>query len=318
MAVNQKQIAERMGVSIALVSRVLSGKAREIGIADATVARVLEAAEQMGYVPNAAALTLKGKASRTIGVVVYDFQDPFFAGIIEQLQVQAHKHGYSLVLAGFRSRMPEGSDLAPLHKHAIDGLIILGSDEHAAWLDGFSALPVARIGKGATEESSVRISIDETHAAIQLMEHLREKNRTRLVVIGEHLPGHRLRFQAMEVQARAAGIHLRSIISPPGVDFEVGLQSAQSVLQEKIEADVLVCATDTVAMGALHALYDAGSKLAVTGFDDIPAAAQFIPPITTIRQPIGEMVQRAFKAVIDSEESCEILLNGELVVRSSS
>lgn len=137
MAVSQKQIAERLGVSIALVSRVLSGKAREVGIADATVERVMKVAEEMGYVPSAAALTLKGKASRTIGVVVYDFRDPFFGAIIEQLQAQAHEQDYSLVLAGFKGRHPESSDLAPLHKHAIDGLVVIGSADRSEWLAGF-------------------------------------------------------------------------------------------------------------------------------------------------------------------------------------
>ena len=107
MAVSQKQVAERVGVSIALVSRVLSGKARDVGIAQSTIERVMQVATEMGYVPNAAALTLKGKATRTIGVVVYDFKDPFFGAIIEELQAQAHEHGYSLVLAGFKKRVPK-------------------------------------------------------------------------------------------------------------------------------------------------------------------------------------------------------------------
>ena len=88
MAVSQKQIAERVGVSIALVSRVLSGKARDVGIAEATIEKELKVAEEIGYVPSAAALTLKGKSSRTIGVVVYDFLDPFFGAMIDQLQAQ--------------------------------------------------------------------------------------------------------------------------------------------------------------------------------------------------------------------------------------
>ena len=125
MAVSQKQIAERMGVSIALVSRVLSGKAAEIGITAETIKRVQQAAEEMGYVPSAAALTLKGKATRTIGVAVYDFNDPFFGTLIQQLQIQAHAHDYSLVLAGFLNRTPDEQDLQPLHKHSIDGLIVL-------------------------------------------------------------------------------------------------------------------------------------------------------------------------------------------------
>ncbi|HKL20692.1 MAG TPA: LacI family DNA-binding transcriptional regulator, partial [Tichowtungia sp.] len=152
MAVSQKQIAEKLGVSIALVSRVLSGKASEIGIAPQTIERVLSTAQEMGYVPSAAALALKGKATRTLGVVVYDFNDPFFGALIEQLQMRAHEHGYSLMLAGFLNRIPDEKDLQPLHKHALDGLIVIGTDLHADWLRDFEHLPVARIGHGAADE----------------------------------------------------------------------------------------------------------------------------------------------------------------------
>ncbi|MDD3277232.1 MAG: LacI family DNA-binding transcriptional regulator, partial [Kiritimatiellales bacterium] len=96
MAVSQKQIAQKLGVSIALVSRVLSGKAAEIGITPNTIERVLKTAEEMGYVPSAAALSLKGKSTRTLGVTVYDFNDPFFGALIKQIQIQAHEHNYSL------------------------------------------------------------------------------------------------------------------------------------------------------------------------------------------------------------------------------
>jgi len=106
MTISQKQIAEKLGVSIALVSRVLSGKAVEIGIAPETIARVLATAEEMGYVPSAAALALKGKSTRTIGVTVYDFNDPFFGALIKQIQILAHEHNYSLILAGFLNRNP--------------------------------------------------------------------------------------------------------------------------------------------------------------------------------------------------------------------
>jgi len=118
MAVSQKQIGEKVGVSIALVSRVLSGRAREIGIAEETIERVLMVAKELGYVPNAAALSLKGKPTRTIGVAVYDFNDPFFGALIKHIQVQAHEHNYSLILAGFLSCNPDKQDLQSLHKHA--------------------------------------------------------------------------------------------------------------------------------------------------------------------------------------------------------
>lgn len=322
MAVSQKQIAEKLGVSIALVSRVLSGRAKEIGIAPDTIDRVMQAAEEMGYVPSAAALTLKGKPTRTIGVAVYDFNDPFFGSVIKQIQIQAHEHNYSLVLAGFLSRIPDEQDLQALYKHALDGLIVLGSDTEATWLDGFHHLPVARIGHGGEAEDSVRISIDEEDASRMLVEHLVARGATSLVCISSLLPAHRLRQDAVEKAAATSGLHFASVVSKEKEAFGTGVCSTREILKEMPEVDALVCSTDQIAMGALHALADAGiavpGRIAVTGFDDIPAAAQFIPPLTTIQQPLVEMVNQAFHAIVEPPRPQRVLVRGKFIARKTA
>lgn len=322
MAVNQKQIAEKLGVSIALVSRVLSGKAAEIGIAPDTIDRVMKAAGEMGYVPSAAALTLKGKSTRTIGVAVYDFNDPFFGALIEQIQLQAHEHNYSLVLSGFLSRIPDEQDLLALHKHSIDGLIVLGSDAEARWLRDFQQLPVARIGHGSDTEHSVRITVDEEDAARKLVEHLAVRGSKSLACISGPMLAHRLRESALRGATESAGIRFTSILSDQKDPFTAGFTATQNLLAEALDVDTLVCATDQIAMGALHALADAGievpGEVAVTGFDDIPAASQFIPPLTTIHQPLAEMVQRAFQAIIEPSHSTTVFSKGKLVARQTA
>ncbi len=317
MAVNQKQIAEHLGVSKTLVSRVLSGKARQVGITEKTIERVQKAAKEMGYVPNAAALVLKGMPSRTIGVVVYDFKNPFFGALIEGLQAQAHEHDFSLILAGFKQRIPQPSDLAPLHKHSIDGLIILGSDAWAEWCQTFERMPIVRIGHGNVQENSVRIAIDEEDAADQLLQHLAHLSYTNLIFLREDVPAHQLRKQALEQAATRAGFKFRSIMSTREA-FEVGLNETKAILNSDVSAEVIVCATDKIAMGALHAMHDMGRWLPVTGFDDIPAADQFLPPITTMRQPYHEMSKLAFQAIIDRRPPGDVLLKGKLVARRSA
>ncbi len=322
MAASQKQIAEKLGVSIALVSRVLSGKAEEIGIAPETIERVSQMAEEMGYVPSAAALTLKGKATRTIGVAVYDFNDPFFGALIKQIQIQANEHNYSLILAGFLRRVPDEQDLLALHKHAIEGLVVLGTDMNAQWLDAFRHLPVARIGHGSDTEQSVRISVDEEDAARQLVEYLDQQGKRSLSCISGPLSAHRLRHQALERAAAVAGLHFTLIETTENDPFLAGLASTRKLLGGNTQIDALVCATDLIAMGALHALAGAGidvpGRVAVTGFDDIPSAAQFIPPLTTIHQPFEKMVQKAFKSIIEPTAPQAIPLSGELVVRETA
>jgi len=322
MAVNQKQIAEKMGVSIALVSRVLSGKAAEIGIAPDTIARVVKAADEMGYVPSAAALSLKGKPTRTIGVAVYDFNDPFFAALIKEIQLQAHEHNYSLVLAGFLSRVPDEQDLRSLHKHSIDGLIVLGSDTEAHWLHDFRHLPVAHIGHGSETEQSMRITIDEAGAAHQLIEHLSARGNNRLTSIIDALPAHGLRQAALKKAAESAGMRFTSVLSEQKDPFTAGLLATRNLLKTALDADALVCATDQIAMGALHALDDAGvdvpGQVAVTGFDDIPSASQFIPPLTTVHQPFAKMVQQAFQAIIESLPPQKVCFPGKLIPRETT
>lgn len=323
MAVGQKHIAESLGVSIALVSRVLSGQAREIGIAEKTIERVEKMAREVGYVPNAAALTLKGKSTRTIGVAVYDFTDPYFDRLIQQIQIQAHERNYSIMLAGFLNRVPDDQDLQALHKHAIDGLIVLGSELDATWPATFHHLPIARIGLGSPSENSVRITIDEEDAARKLIGHLQEKGFHNLASISSLLATHGLRQNAIKREAEKAGMNLNPIASRTLDPFSAGREVA-SILPDLMQnTDAMVCTSDQTAMGVLHALTDAGIKspgrIAVTGFDDIPAGERFIPSITTIRQPFAEMVRHAFEAILSPPiDPREVLLPGSLVVRKTT
>jgi LacI family transcriptional regulator len=322
MAVSQKQVAERLGVSIALVSRVLSGKAEAIGIAPDTIDRVVKAAREMGYVPNAAALTLKGKSTRTIGVAVYDFNDPFFGALIRQIQILAHENDYSLVLAGFLNRVPDEQDLLALHKHSIDGLLVLGSDAEAGWLRDFRHLPVARIGHGSDAEESVRISIDEEDAARQLVGHLAASGRENLLCISSPQPAQRLRRAALEQAVANSGMRFSAVLPEETDPFAAGQETVRNILEAGLEADALVCATDRIAMGALHALAEAGidvpGQVAVTGFDDIPFASEFIPALTTVRQPLEEMVRQAFHAIIDPHPPQTASFPGTFVARQTA
>lgn len=318
MTASQKQIAQKLGVSIALVSRVLSGKAAEIGITADTIERVLRVAEEMGYVPSAAALSLKGKPTRTVGVTVYDFNDPFFGALIKQIQIQAHEHNYSLILAGFLNRNPDEQDLRALHKHALDGLIVIGTDLNAEWLHRFQGMPVARIGHSGPNEQSVRVTIDEDQSAQLMVNHLAATGRQHPMYLCADLPAHRIRQRAFERAAAAHSIELLTEQFPGRDAFEAG----QRLVPLRRTADALICATDQVAAGALYALHAAGihvpQQIAVTGFDDIPAAAQSIPPITTIRQPIGEMVQHAFETLIEPSGIQTVCLPGTLIVRETA
>lgn len=301
MAVNQKQIAEKLGVSIALVSRVLSGKAAEIGITPETIERVLKTAEKMGYVPSAAALSLKGKSTNTIGVVVYDFKDPFFGTVIHHLQALAHEHNYTLLLVGFQNRIPDRRDLQPLSKFNLDGIIAVGSDFSENWLKDFCELPCARIGLGNDKIKSLKVTSDEREGYDQLVEHFKATNLCRAVFLGADAAIHIQRGDSFK--KAATGLEVSTIFDskPEHSSFEVGCRLTGQLISQGLP-QVLVCGNDRIAMGAIHAATEAGIRvpedLKVVGYDDIPAAAQFLPPLTSIRQPIEIIVREVFNAVM--------------------
>jgi DNA-binding LacI/PurR family transcriptional regulator len=322
MAVNQKQIAEKLGVSIALVSRVLSGKAAEIGIAPDTIDRVMKTAEQMGYVPSAAALSLKGKATHTIGVVVYDFKDPFFGTVIHHLQALAHEYNYTLLLVGFQNRIPDRRDLEPLSKFSLDGIIAVGSDFSENWLKDFRGLPCARIGLGNDKIKSFKVTSDEREGYAQLVEHFKATNLRQAVFLGADAAIHNQRGNSFKKSA--SGLEVSTIFDskPEHSSFEVGCRLTEQLIRQGLP-QVLVCGNDRIAMGAIHAATEAGIRvpedLKVAGYDDIPAAAQFIPPLTSIRQPIEIIAREVFNTVISGSCPNETrLFVPELMVRRSA
>jgi LacI family transcriptional regulator len=329
----QKDIARKLGVSVTLVSRVLSGKAQEIGAAAATVESIQQTAAELGYVPNATARILKGAPSRTLGVVVYDFEDPFLGAIIGALQRLAHAHEHTLVLVGFEQRRVDAQALRPLFKHGISGLIVVGSGSDDGWLETFRArrLPVARIGTSPSPAQS-SVAVDSAGGIIALLQHLARRGVHTAGFVGDAHPAHEERRRSFIAQAAAHGIETRP--EWQWVDTAsatpAGLAGTRALLQRPRQSlpRALVAASDAIAIGVLRALQEAAiatpAQMAVTGFDDIPFADALTPALTTIRQPVAAMAQTAFGWVTGQPPGLapapgrRVLLPGELVVRESA
>jgi len=321
--VTQKDIAKKLDVSVSLVSRVLSGQGEKIGISQSKIQAVMDAARDSHYVPLSAALALKGKKTRTLGIVVYDFHDPFFSKLIAQLQKLAHEMDYSLLLVGFVNRVPQPSDLAPLYKHFVDGIIILGSYGQLDWLENFSNLPIVRIGRGEDEKISYSISIDENDAAKQIVEHLKSIGRRKFFYVARDMSIHELRWNAALAHAQEKGCEiLRNSKKSFENDFEAGYESAMKVVSTSEDVDSFICSTDTAAMGVIRALYECGKKIpedyAVVGIDDIPSAANYVPAITSVRQPVETFVQKVMEFLSSPNSGGQAQIKGTLIARESS
>lgn len=332
--VTQKDIARKLGVSVTLVSRVLSGKAGEIGAAPGTIAAIRQTAMQMGYIPNAPARMLKGAPTRTLGVVVYDFEDPFLGGITGALHHLAHEQDYTLVLVGFEHRQADAEALRPLTKHRMDGLIIVGSGSDDDWLASFRDRPLrmVRIGHGPATHLAT-VCVDNGDGMDQLLGHLASRGCRSAGFVGGIHPAHQERMRHF---ARLTGIHAMATsdewqFSRREADTNAGYTATTELIARCRHhlPRALITASDALAIGALRALQEHGIRvpgdIALTGFDDIPMAGMLTPSLTTIRQPVAAMARAAFEQVagepcpsLHTMEHALLLLKGSLIVREST
>ena len=326
MKVTQRDIAKKIGVSTSLVSRVLSGQAHKIGVHPKKIEDIIRVAKEMNYVPSPAALILKGKKSHTVGIVAYDFYDPYFSFVISELQELSHGNNYSLLLVGFLNRKPCESDLLPLYKHSVDGIIVLGSYGDLSWTEAFKDVPIARIGHGSHPNLTLSVSIDENDAMRKIFTHLvQDLGLHSIAFASREIPAHHLRCAAAEEVAKDFDCRFDSLApSTDHNDFKVGQEIARDLLKNGRDKlpEAIICATDTIAMGVIKKFYEAGVRVpedvAITGFDDIPAAANYIPSVTSFRQPVKLFAKMCFSAVMENAEPNISHVEGELIIRKST
>lgn len=319
--VTQKTIAKKLGISPSLVSRALTGTAANIGASEETVRKIRAAARELGYAPNAAALTLRGAKSKTIGVVIKDFDDPFLGRMTGAIQEQARKNGCSLILTGFDLNKNKPRDISSLLRFQLDALIICGSDISTAWVEEFTSreIPIAQIGSDSDYPGVSRVEVDETTGIKLLVDYLYRLGHHEIGFIGGNTGPHLRRRNILAASLK----NQNSVFSIAPEGENTGLRAMEKLLNKvrKKLPTVIMAADDITAQGGLRALHNAGltvpGDISLTGFDDIPAAGLMIPALTTIRVPVIQMVDAAFDLIFKHRYENVIHLKPELVERES-
>jgi len=314
-APTQKQMAARLGVSQALVSRALSGRASEIGASRETVEKICRMAEEWNYQPSATALALLGAPTRTIGVVVKNFDDPYFGRLIGALQALARGRKHSLLLTG-----PSKEDISGLQRHRVDAVIFAGSDFLPEGPAKFER--VIQIGTGMVFPGATQIHMDEESGIGEIVDYLTGLGHREIGFVAREAKTNRRRAGILRRSLRERGFSVRgkSFISFAGSEDMAAEHAVKTLLALARMPTALVAAEDSIALALLRALHEAGLRvpqdISVAGIDDIPASAQAIPPLTTLRQPISEMAAAAFHAIADRQQKT-ISIPGKLMIRSS-
>lgn len=322
-----RDVAERAEVSVASVSRVLTGAGP---VTEVTRAKVMEAVEALQYVPHSGARSLSTSRTQTIGVILPDLYGEYFSELIRGMDVAARALGYHLIVSSSHDDAEEASAAIRSMRGRVDGLIVLSPHLDAANLASNLAgrLPILLMngGDGAGRPSIV---VDNHGGAVQAVQHLVATGRRRIA----HIAGP---AGNLEAEARLAGYEeamARAGLPTAVVEGEFtqasGHRAGAGLVLRAERPDAIFAANDMMAVGAMLALQDAGlnvpEDVAVVGFDDVPIAALVRPGLTTLRIRIAETGRSALERLVrlihgegdPADPACQTV-RPELVVRPSS
>ncbi len=319
-------VARQAGVSHQTVSRVLNGHPN---VSPATRASVLAAIRDLGYRPNAAARTLVTGRTNVLGVISIDTTLFGPASMLYGIERAAHP-GHSVAiasLAGFdRRSVAEAVEL--FLGQAVDGIIVIAPLTAAveALASLVADVPLVAVGCG-TRAPLPSVAIDNLSGAAKATQYLLDLGHQTV----HHIAGPdnwvdaQERVEGWQRTLRAAGapepVMLRGDWSARS-GYEIGHKLAAMP-----EVTAVLCGNDPMALGLLRALAERGKRVpgdvSVVGFDDVPEAAFFLPPLTTVRQDFGELGRRALRLLLDrisAEHRLEptLPIEPEMVVRASA
>ncbi len=319
------QVAQRAGVSIATVSRVLRGSAP---VTAATRARVLSAVDALQFTPSHSGRSLAEGMHAANGIVFPDLSGPYFAEVVLGYEEVAGEMGRSVVILSTHGRQAAPAMVLDLAAR-VDGLVVLGrtvGDDVLAELvrRGMPLVLLARdpiAGAGA-------VNAENEESAYTLTTHLaRDHGYTSLGFLGDAdtSPDTAQRWAGFRRALSDAQVPVPHRPTPCAFDEESGRQSADQLLRER-PPRALVCANDEIALGAIAAAERLGMRVpadvAVTGWDDVMAARHSRPGLTTVRQPMRELGALAARRLHErlagaQEESRNEVLATQLVLRAS-
>jgi DNA-binding LacI/PurR family transcriptional regulator len=333
--VTSQDVADAAGVSRTTVSLVLN-KVKGVQISEETRRRVVESAERLGYVPNAAARALASRRAQIFGLLLtrqphHIASDMFISQILDGLIEIVRKNDMRLLIDIVQPEHQEVAYLDLVRAKRIDGLILSGprSDDKALLALVQEGFPTVLIGQlPGTDFYSV--DVDNRSAAQTAVNHLINLGRTRIACITNAQPSYTASVERLIGYRDAlivAGIpYNERLVRYGDYDLESGFNQMEALLNNHTNIDAAFVASDTVALGAMAAIRKRGLRIpddiALVGFDDVPLARYASPPLTTIHLPALELSRLAGETLVklirgSSIKQKQVILDTHLVIRES-
>lgn len=298
-----KEVAQLAGVSIATVSRCMNSPAQ---VSEKTRLKVEDAVARTGYTPNTLAQSFRRGRTNMVMVVLPSIGDAFFTGVMRGIRTAAEAMGYSIVISETRLNTMTADEMsALLVSRRTDGIILLASmspfGTEVLSAKSHRALPIVIGCETVSPELAdfPSVHIDNVAAATEATNYLIDQGHQHIGLICG--PANSLLTKDRElgycVAMQQASLKIEDDWVVDGdLSIDGAIQATRSLLGHRHRPTAIFCATDEMAIGALHAIKSAGLKvpqdISLMGFDDIRYAAVMDPPLTTISQPAEEIGER--------------------------
>ena len=328
--VTLKDIGKEVGVSATTVSRALNNKP---DISYQVKQKIKEVAERLGYSPNALARSLKAKKTSSIGVLIADIADPFFAPIVKGIENTARQMGYSIILCDTGEEYEqEKLALQMMLEKRVDGLLITPCQtEYGDILElKRKKVPFVLLGRHFDLVETGYVITDEIKGAFSATDYLVKKGHKKILFINgpnyissakERLVGYKRALQEHAI------LFDKSLVREDALKMEDGYRIMKQILSSGTKFTAVFAYCDFVVLGIMQALEEAKLKIpediAIVGYDDVAFARFLQVPLTTVHIPkyeLGKEAMKLLKKKIEGEiqEPQAVILETKLVIRKSA
>lgn len=329
--VTLREVAELAGVNPATASRVLNEQTRHL-VRPETARRVESAARKLGYEPNRVARSLRTRLSYSVGVVIPDLTNPLFPPVVRGIENTLAPIGYTALLTstdGDPDR--ERTMVDALRGRQVDGFIMATAASGDALISDIldEGLPLVLVNRTVERDGVFAVVPDDRRGVQQAVEHLTGLGHRAIghVAGPQEMSTGSLRYRGFLEAMSARGLEAESVAFATAFTEEAGAQAARRLLATWPGCTAILAGNDLIALGVYRAAAEIGrrcpAELSVVGFNDMPFADKFAPPLTTVHVPTYELGSRAAELLLErlrSETASPrtLLLETRLVVRGST
>ena len=332
--VSIKDIAKEAGVSTSLVSFVLNGKQKQYRVNDQVADKIKEIAKRLDYKPNGFAKSLRDGTSHTIGVIVSDISNQFFAEIVRYIETTAEQYGYMALFASSDEKAPKTSDLVyKMLSKEVDGMILVPCEGSADIVKMIAdrCVPLVLLDRYIPEIHTDYVCLNNKQSGYDATNHLIRQGYKKISMIsyGCELTNMKGRQEGYKAAMAEAGLKENISIKLVDVNIETLKKSCDKAMDNLTDngTEAIIFATNSIALTCLYYIQKKGIRipddLALVCFDGETAFDLFYAPLTYIKQPLERMAKKAVEILIEHIEAKDSLTQqveagGSLIERSSS